>query len=51
MNCVIHISNSLDFERRKRGKKHKRTKRVIYLSVKFHDISSVAQLNRQHSKF
>ena len=32
-------------------KNHKRPKRVICLSIKFHDISSVAQLNSQDSKF
>ena len=32
-------------------KKHKRPKRVICLSIKFHNISSVAQLNSQDSKF
>ena len=32
-------------------KKHEQPKRVIYLSIKFHDISSVAQLNSQDSKF
>ena len=32
-------------------KKHKWPKRVIYLSIKCHNISSVEQLNSQDSKF